>query len=194
MRVKPVTLEGRVVRLEPLTLDHLDGLCLVGLDEDLWRLTVTQVRTRDNLHRYLETALTEQAQGVSLPFATLDRATGRPIGSTRFGNIDHHHRRVEIGWTWLGRAWQRTPANTEAKLLMLQHAFEELGCIRVEFKTDVLNERSRRALLRIGAKEEGILRQHLVTESGRLRDSVYFSILDREWPAVRAALEARLKR
>lgn len=194
MKVETVSLEGRVVRLEPLSLDHLDGLCLVGLDEDLWRLTVSQVHTRDDLQRYIQTALTERAHGVSLPFATLERATGQPIGSTRFGNIDRQHRRVEIGWTWLGRTWQRTPANTEAKFLMLQYAFEELGCIRVEFKTDVLNERSRRALLRIGAQQEGILRQHMITEGDRLRDTVYFSILDREWPTVRAGLEAKLAR
>ncbi|HEY0605036.1 MAG TPA: GNAT family protein [Herpetosiphonaceae bacterium] len=191
--VQPVTLEGRFVRLEPLTLDHLDQLCEVALDEDLWRWTTTQVRTRDELREYIEAALQSQQQGTALPFATIERAGGRAIGSTRYGNIEMRDRRVEIGWTWVGRHWQRTAVNTEAKYLMLRHAFETLGCIRVELKTDALNERSRRAILRIGAREEGILRQHMITASGRLRDTVYFSVLDREWPQVKAALEARLQ-
>lgn len=116
------------------------------------------------------------------------------IGSTRFGNISARDRRVEIGWTWLGRAWQRTPANTEAKLLMLRHAFEAMGCIRVELKTDALNQRSREAILRLGAREEGTLRRHAITDAGRVRDTVYFSILADEWPAVCAALAAKLAR
>ncbi|HEY0737905.1 MAG TPA: GNAT family protein [Herpetosiphonaceae bacterium] len=191
--VQPVTLEGQVVRLEPLTLAHLDQLCEVALDEDLWRWTTTQVRTRDELREYIEAALQSQQQGTALPFATIERASGRAIGSTRYGNIEMRDRRVEIGWTWVGRPWQRTAVNTEAKYLMLRHAFETLGCIRVELKTDALNERSRRAILRIGAREEGILRQHMITASGRLRDTVYFSVLDREWPEVKAALEARIQ-
>ena len=191
--LQPVALEGRVVRLEPLTLDHLDQLCEVALDEDLWRWTTTQVRTRDELRQYIEAALQSQQQGTALPFATIEKATGRAIGSTRYGNIEMRDRRVEIGWTWVGRPWQRTAVNTEAKYLMLRYAFETLGCIRVELKTDALNERSRRAIARIGAKEEGLLRQHMITASGRLRDTVYFSVLDREWPEVKAALEARLE-
>lgn len=192
--VQPVTLEGQVVRLEPLTLDHLDQLCEVALDEDLWRWTTNQVRTRDELREYIEAALQSRQQGTALPFATIERASGRAIGSTRYGNIEMRDRRVEIGWTWVGRPWQRTAVNTEAKYLMLRHAFETLGCIRVELKTDALNERSRRAIQRIGAREEGVLRQHMITASGRLRDTVYFSVLDREWPEVKAALEARLQR
>ncbi|MBV9790581.1 MAG: GNAT family N-acetyltransferase [Chloroflexi bacterium] len=192
--LQPVTLEGQVVRLEPLTLDHLDQLCEVALDEDLWRWTTTQVRTRDELRQYIEAALHSQQQGTALPFATIERASGRAIGSTRYGNVELRDRRVEIGWTWVGQPWQRTAVNTEAKYLMLRYAFETLGCIRVELKTDALNERSRRAIARIGAKEEGLLRQHMVTASGRLRDTVYFSVLDREWPEVKAALEAKLDR
>lgn len=192
--LQPVTLEGRVVRLEPLTLEHLDQLCEVALDEDLWRWTTTQVRTRDELRQYIEAALHSQQQGTALPFATIDRASGRAIGSTRYGNVELRDRRVEIGWTWVGRPWQRTAVNTEAKYLMLRYAFETLGCIRVELKTDALNERSRRAIARIGAKEEGLLRQHMITASGRLRDTVYFSVIDREWPEVKATLEARLER
>ena len=192
MDIKPVTLEGRFVRLEPLSSDHLDGLCDVGLDEDIWRYTLTHVRSREDLLGYLDAALTLQREGSALPFATVDRASGKVAGSTRFGSIDRTHRRLEIGWTWLGSGFQRTALNTEAKYLMLKHAFEELGAIRVELKTDSLNKRSRAALLRIGAKEEGTFRNHMITPSGRLRHSVYFSVIDGEWPAVKAGLEAKL--
>jgi RimJ/RimL family protein N-acetyltransferase len=141
---------------------------------------------------FIESALDEQERGVSLPFAILEKNTGRAIGSTRYGNIDRAHHRVEIGWTWVARAWQRTAMNTEAKYLLLKHAFETLGCMRVELKTDSLNERSRTAILRIGAREEGIFRNHMITSSGRIRHTVYFSIIDSEWPAVRVRLESML--
>jgi N-acetyltransferase len=190
--VQPVTLEGAHVRLEPLTLSHLDALCAVGLDEELWRWTTAQVRSRDEMRQYIEAALEAQRQGSALPFATVERASGRVVGSTRYGNIELRDRRLEIGWTWIGRPWQRTAVNTEAKYLMLRHAFETLGCIRVELKTDALNERSRRAILRIGAREEGVLRKHMITASGRVRDTVYFSVIDSEWPQVKAALEEKL--
>src|SRR5439155_16302636 len=153
MDIEPVTLAGRHVRLEPLSLAHLDALCAVGLDEELWRWTTAGVRTRDDMQRYIETALEWREAGTALPFATMLQPDGTVIGSSRFANIDRPNRRLEIGWTWIGRPWQRTPANTEAKYLMLRHAFEVLGCIRVEFKTDVLNTTSRNALLRIGARE-----------------------------------------
>ncbi|HEV8338664.1 MAG TPA: GNAT family protein [bacterium] len=194
MRLEPVTLEGRHVRLEPLSLEHHDALCRVGLDEDLWRLSPILVESAEEMRRYIETALQAQADGTALPFAIVERGSGTAIGSTRYGNIDRAHRRVEIGWTWIARPWQRTAVNTECKYLLLRHAFETLGCIRVEFKTDVLNARSRQALLRIGAKEEGILRSHMVTATGRIRDSVYFSIVDREWPMVKARLEEMVQR
>jgi len=193
MLVAAVTLEGQHVRLEPLSTKHLEGLAAIGLDEDLWRWIPTPVRTRKEMAAYIETALEEQARGVSLPFAQVERGTGRVIGSTRYGNIERAHRRVEIGWTWVARDWQRTPVNTEAKYLLLKHAFETLGCIRVELKTDSLNERSRAAILRIGAREEGIFRNHMITASGRFRHSVYFSIIDAEWPQVKARLEGKLK-
>jgi RimJ/RimL family protein N-acetyltransferase len=193
-RVEPVTLTGTVVRLEPLGLEHLDGLAEVGLDPVLWRWIPFPVRTRDDLKRYIEAALADREAGRAMPFATIEKATDRPIGSSRYGNIDLTNKRVEIGWTWVAPAWQRSAVNTEAKLLMLEHAFERLGCIRVEFKTDALNEQSRNALLGIGARQEGILRQHMVTETPRLRDSVYFSILDSEWPAVKDRLRVRLTR
>ena len=192
MIVAPVVLEGRHVRLEPLRESHLEGLAAVGLDEDLWRWIPTPVRTVEEMASYIATALREQAQGVSLPFALVERQTGRPIGSTRYGNIDRTNHRVEIGWTWVAREWQRTVINTEAKYLLLKHAFETLRCIRVELKTDSLNERSRAAILRIGAREEGIFRNHMITASGRIRHTVYFSIVDSEWPAVKTRLEAKL--
>ena len=192
--LEPVTLAGRHVRLEPLSPEHLPALCEVGLDPELWRWTLSVIRTPEEMRDYVETALRERDAGRALPFATVDAASGRAVGSTRFGNPSAADGRVEIGWTWLGRAWQRTPANTEAKYLMLRHAFETLGCVRVEFKTDALNERSRAAILRLGAVEEGVLRRHMRSQGGRMRDSVYFSILDDEWPAVRAELEAKLAR
>ncbi len=193
MVVEPVTLEGAHVRLEPLTLGHLAALCEVGLDPELWRWTTAEVQTEADLRRYVEAALRERDEGRGLPFATLDKASNRAVGSTRFGSIDRTHRRVEIGWTWIGRSWQRTAINTEAKYLMLRHAFEIWGCQRVEFKTHALNQRSRDAILRIGATEEGTLRKHMISERGVPRDTVYFSILDDEWPAVKARLEGMMR-
>ncbi len=192
MRLDPVVLEGRQVRLEPLTLDHLDALSEVALDPDLWRWTSERAGSIDELRAYVERALAAQQSGSALPFATIARSIGTPVGSTRFANVDLGNGRLEIGWTWLGREWQRTALNTEAKYLMMKHAFETLGVRRVEFKTDVRNERSRAAIRRIGAKEEGTLRKHLVTASGRVRDTVYYSVIDDEWPAVQIRLEERL--
>jgi RimJ/RimL family protein N-acetyltransferase len=192
--IEPVTLEGRVVRLEPLALNHLDALAEVGLEPELWRWIPFPIRTKDGLRGYVEEALRDRAAGRAMPFATVLQQTGQPIGSTRFGNVDLVNRRVEIGWTWVAQPWQRSAVNTEAKLLMLEHAFERLGCNRVEFKTDSLNEQSRSALRGIGAVEEGILRNHMVTETDRLRHSVYYSVIRSEWPAVEAHLRERLSR
>src|SRR5580693_3770029 len=192
MNVVPVTLEGRHVRLEPLSQAHHAGLSAVGLDEQLWRWIPTPVGTPEEMSAYIATALDEQTRGVSLPFALVEKSSGRATGCTRYGNIDRTHHRVEIGWTWVAPEWQRTSVNTEAKYLLLRHAFETLGCIRVELKTDSLNEKSRAAILRIGAREEGIFRNHMITASGRIRHTVYFSIVDSEWPAVKARLESRL--
>ncbi len=194
MLIDPVTLEGSYVRLEPLSLSHLQDLCEVGLDDELWRLTMTQIGSEDDMRRYIETALDWQRAGTALPFATVLRASGRAVGSTRFANIDRSNCRTEIGWTWVGCPYQRTAINTEAKLLMLEHAFERMHCIRVEFKTDSLNERSRQAILRLGAQKEGLLRNHMITPTGRVRHSVYYSIVESEWPAVRAMLRERLAR
>lgn len=191
MKVDPVVLEGIHIRLEPLSRKHHTGLCEVGLEEQLWRWIPTPVRTPDDMAAYIELALKEQANGVSLPFAQIEKA-GRVIGSTRYMNIDRVHHRLEIGSTWIGREWQRTPVNTEAKYLLLRHAFETLGCMRVELKTDSLNDKSRAAILRIGAKEEGIFRNHMITSTGRIRHTVYFSVIDSEWPEVKSRLERKL--
>jgi N-acetyltransferase len=192
VEIQPINLLGDVVKLEPLALEHYDALCHVGLDDELWQWTTTQIHSAGEMKRYIESALEAQAVGTALPFAIVERKGMTVVGSTRYGNIDLTHRRVEIGWTWIARAWQRTGINTEAKYLMLRHAFEHLGCLRVEFKTDVLNNRSRAALLRLGAKEEGVLRRHMVTSSGRIRDTVYYSIVDTEWAEVKARLQALL--
>ncbi|HEU4573166.1 MAG TPA: GNAT family protein [Candidatus Limnocylindrales bacterium] len=191
---RPVVLEGRIVRLEPLALEHLDRLAEVGLDPAVWRWVTVDVRTREALERWVREALAEQEAGVSLPFATIERASGRAVGSTRYLNIDRRNRHVEIGWTWVAPAWQRSGVNREAKLLMLRHAFETLGCLRVEFKTDSLNDASRAALLGIGATFEGIFRNHVISQGGRLRHSAWYSVTDREWPSVRDRLEASLAR
>ena len=192
--LSPVTLEGRHVRLVPLGRAHVERLAPVAGDRELWRLTREDASTPEALAAYIDRALEAQAEGSALPFAILEQGSGRAIGSTRFGNYAAVDRRVEIGWTWVGRPWQRTAANTEAKLLLLTHAFETLGLRRVELKTDVLNERSRNAILRLGATQEGIFREHMVTMSGRVRDSVWFSILAREWDPVKARLTAALAR
>jgi N-acetyltransferase len=192
IRVEPVVLEGEHVRLEPLALVHLDGLCEIGIVEELWRWIPTQVTAPEQMKAYIELALTERANGVSMPFAQIERAGGRVIGSTRYMNIEKNHRRLEIGSTWIAPAWQRSAINTEAKYLLLRHAFEDLGCMRVELKTDSLNEKSRAAILRIGAKQEGIFRNHMITSSGRVRHTVYFSVIDSEWPGVKAELERRM--
>ena len=184
----PLALEGPRIRLEPLTPGHLQGLCAVGLDPDLWQFTTIRVATAEDMRRYVDTALQWQRDGTAVPFATIDRASGAIIGSTRFANIDRAHRRAEIGWTWLGRQWHRTHANTEAKYLMLSHAFEAWNLLRVELKTSAANLRSRAAILRLGAVEEGTLRRHMINPDGSSRDTVYFSIIAEEWPEVKSRL------
>jgi RimJ/RimL family protein N-acetyltransferase len=190
--LEPVTLERSFVRLEPMMMAHHAGLTAIGLDPDIWRLTVANVRTPEEMRGYMLDALRLQGEGSSLPFVTIERSSDQIVGSTRFGNYDPLNRRIEIGWTWVAKAWRRTATNTEAKYLMLKHAFEILGCVRVELKTDVLNLTSRNAMLRIGAKEEGILRKHTLMWTGRYRDTVFYSILDEEWPHVKAHLETLL--
>jgi RimJ/RimL family protein N-acetyltransferase len=192
MVVEPQVLEGTHVRLEPLSIGHVDALTAVGLDPDIWRWTVARNHTPEDMRRYVETALAEQRAGQSLPFAIVERGSGRVVGSTRFAAIEPAHRRVEIGWTWIAPPWQRTAVNTEAKFLMLRHAFETWRCVRVEFKVNPKNERSRRAVLRIGATEEGTLRKQQLNADGTTRDWVYFSIIDDEWPSVKRRLQGMM--
>ena len=189
MDLTPVILEGRSVRLEPLTIDHLDALLAAGADTEIWRYMPSDCSRRQGMQEYIETAIAWQRAGTAMPFATIDRSSGVAIGSTRFGNIVPEHKRVEIGWTWISPPFQRTAINTEAKYLMLQFAFEKLGCNRVELKTHGQNMRSRNAILRIGAKEEGTFRSHMVNPDGTLRDTVYFSVIAPEWLGVKKRLE-----
>ena len=190
-------LEGTSVRLEPMRAFHLEALCAVGLDPEVMRLMPHPVSTREQMADYVNAAIAARAAKTAIPFVTVLRSAGAEesvVGSTRFMNIDAANRHLEIGSTWIGTAWQRTVVNTEAKYLMLRHAFEVLGCLRVEFKTDSLNARSRQALLRIGAREEGTFRSHVITSEGRIRHSVWFSIVVDDWPGVRRHLEGLLSR
>lgn len=193
MQLVPLTLAGKYVRLEPLTLDHTSALAQVGLVPALWRLQPAPIETEEDMRRYVQAALDDQARGLSLPFAMLEPATGQVMGSTRYMDIALAHRRLEIGATWLAPAFQRSGANTEAKLLLLTQAFEVLKMQKVVLKTEVLNTPSREAIARIGAVQEGVFRKHLIAASGRARDMVYFAILDTEWPDVKARLAARMR-
>ncbi|HVQ57028.1 MAG TPA: GNAT family protein [Pyrinomonadaceae bacterium] len=192
MIIEPITLTGELVRLEPMTMSHLDHLAAIATETSIWKYAPEKVDDREKMGRYIDQALKEQVSGKSLPFITKLSETGEIVGSTRFGNIDPSYLKAEIGWTWIAPKWQRSFVNTEAKFLMLAHAFEVWKCIRVEFKTDATNLRSRNAILRLGAVEEGTLRQHMITETGRFRDSVYFSILDKEWTSVKERLQDKL--
>ena len=192
MEISPVILEGQHVRLEPLSSAHEESLITAAGDGELWNSTVTIVPSRTTVGAYINTALNAQAEGHALPFVITQKPAGKIVGSTRYFHIERDHRRLEIGYTWLSSSAQRTKVNTEAKLLLLTHAFERLGCIRVEFVTDILNQQSRTAILRLGAKQEGVLRNHMIMPSGRYRDSVCFSIIEAEWPAVKAGLQVKL--
>ena len=194
MNVKPVTLEGRRVRLAPMSAEHFDAIVSAGSDDTLWKWTGTRADTPESMRIYVDAALADAKAGTALPFVTIDKSSGEVIGSTRFGNIDRANKRMEIGWTWINPRFQRTHVNSEAKYLMLKHAFETLGCVRVELKTDVLNTKSRAAMLRMGAKEDGVLRKHMLTYSGRWRDTIYYSVLDTEWPEVRQRLQGFVDR
>jgi N-acetyltransferase len=189
-------LDGKHVRLEPLQPEHAPLLWEIAKDhlDELFRWIPYRLESFDDFREFNRHVLEEQRRGLSVPFATFEPKSGQIAGTTRFMNIDLPNRKVEIGSTWIAPRWQRTALNTEAKYLMLQHAFESWKCLRVELKTDALNHRSRAAILRLGAKEEGTLRKHMLTWNGRQRDSVYFSVLDTEWPDVRVQLKAKLGR
>ena len=192
--ISPLTLECRHVRLEPLRAEDAAALWEIAKNDlgELFQWIPYQLTSLSDFEQFNRQVLEEQQRGLTIPFATLERASGQIVGTTRYMNMDLANRKVEIGSTWIAPPWQRTAINTEAKYLMLRHAFEVWDCLRVELKTDAMNQRSRKAILRLGAKEEGILRKHMLTWNGRQRDSVYFSILDTEWPEVKSNLEKML--
>lgn len=194
MEVKPVTLNGRHVRLEPLSEAHVTGLAAIGIDDEIWQyMPYGQMRDASDIRHWVQGILQLAAQGTDLPFAVIHRASGRVAGATRFMEIRPSHRGLEIGGTWYGAEFRRTAVNTESKYLLLGHAFEQLKCIRVQLKTDSRNLPSQRAIERLGAVKEGTLRNHMILPGGTLRNSVYYSILDSEWPAVKRLLESLLE-
>jgi RimJ/RimL family protein N-acetyltransferase len=193
MKIEPITLQGEDIRLEPLAESHVPGLAQVGRDRIIWRyLPYGELTDEDKMLAHIGLLLARAQRGIDLPFAVIHELTGKPIGCTRFMDIVPEHRKLEIGGTWYGLAYQRTRANTESKFLLLQHAFEVYQCVRVQFKTSLKNERSQKALERIGAVREGVLRNHMIMPDGEIRDSVFYSILPREWPAVKVNLENKL--
>lgn len=192
MNVEPLTLTGQYVRLEPLAESHVPDLAVAGADETIWRwMPYGQVTTEEKMRAWVREILSRQARGTDLVFAVIHLASGRAVGSTRYMDIQPQNNALEIGGTWYAPTHQRTAANTECKLLLLTHAFEKLGAARVQIKTDLRNERSQRAIERLGAVREGVLREHMVMPDGYRRSSVYYSVLAREWPAVKARLEEK---
>lgn len=188
------TLTGPTVELRPLQREHRAALLQAAADGQLWNLKVTQVPGPDTVDNYINVALAGQEAGTVMAFVIVRRDTGAVVGSTRFWKIDRVNRKLEIGHTWLGESVQKSGVNTEAKLLLLTHAFDVMGCVRVQFTTDELNQKSRAAILRLGAVQEGIVRHERIMPDGRKRNSVRFSIIDLEWPPIKAALQARLAR
>jgi RimJ/RimL family protein N-acetyltransferase len=194
MDVKPVVLIGKFVRLEPLTVNHTEGLTAVGMDDTIWKyMPYGLMRSRDDIRHWVNTILERTAEGTDLPFVVIHLASGRVAGTTRFMEIRPVHHGLEIGGTWYGAEFRRTQVNTECKYLLLRQAFEELNCIRVQLKTDSRNERSQRAIERIGAVREGMLRNHMILPDGQVRHSIYYSILNSEWPHVKIRLEEMLE-
>lgn len=187
-----MTLDGQTIQLRPLERSDAEALVAAAADGELWHLPFTVVPSADTVQAYIATALKGRDAGTVIPFTVVHKASRQVIGSTRFWKVDREHRKLEIGSTWYGASWQRTRVNTEAKYLMLAHAFEVLHCVRVQLTTDVLNERSQRAIERLGAVREGVIRHERIMPDGRKRNSVRYSIIDDEWPQVRSALLARL--
>ena len=193
MDVKPVVLTGQFVRLEPLTEDHTAGLAAVGMDESIWEyMPYGAMNNEDDIRRWVRTILDRRAEGTDLPFVVIHKASGRVAGTTRYMEIRPVHNGLEIGGTWYGAEFRRTQVNTECKFLLLRQAFEELGCIRVQLKTDSRNERSQRAIERLGAMKEGMFRNHMILPDGYIRHSIYYSIINSEWPEVKSRLEQML--
>jgi RimJ/RimL family protein N-acetyltransferase len=193
MEVSPVTLTGQFARLEPLSEEHVGGLAAIGLEDSIWKyMPYGYMHSEEDIRRWVRDILALSVEGTDVPFAVIDLQTGCVAGATRFMEIRPAHRGLEIGGTWYGAAYRRTRLNTECKYLLLEHAFERLKCMRVQLKTDSRNERSQRAIERIGGVREGILRKHLILPDGHIRDSVYYSILDSEWPGVKNRLRKLL--
>jgi RimJ/RimL family protein N-acetyltransferase len=195
MEVKPVVLTGKHVHLEPMTEEHVPGLAEIGAGQTFWDFMVYgNIKTVDDMRNWVLDLLARAEKGTDLPFVAIHLASGRVAGATRYLNIMPNDRGLEIGGTWYGPEFQRTPVNTECKYLLLRHAFETLGCIRVQLKTDSRNARSQRAIERLGAVKEGVLRNHMILPDGHIRHSVFYSILDTEWPEVKKRLEEMMKR
>jgi RimJ/RimL family protein N-acetyltransferase len=194
IRLQPVTLEGRGIRLEPLAPGHATGLAAAAADGELWRLWYTSVPAPEETAKYIEDALAGQAAGNMLPWAVRDATTGAVLGSTRYHDVLAAADRVEIGYTWYGKSWQRSRVNTTCKLLLFTHAFEAVGCRVVGLRTDNFNFRSQRAIEALGAKKDGVIRHHGLRRDGTVRDTVIYSILASEWPDVKRHLELRLAR
>lgn len=193
MDIQPVTLTGKVIRLEPLSLEHVPNLTIAGQDENIWRyMLYGNIQSEAQMRLWVEDMLARQQTGTDLPFAVIHLASGKAIGATRYLEIHHQDRGLEIGGTWYAAEFQRTAVNTESKFLLLCHAFETLGCVRVQFKTDLRNEKSQRAIERLGAVREGVLRNQKITPEGYVRDSVYYSIIDREWPEIKKRLSEKM--
>jgi len=192
--MEPITLTGRFVTLQPLAQAHLTGLQDAASDGELWNLFFTSVPRPEHMQNWLDTALSLQQKNDALPFVIVENFSGKVVGATRYCNIDAPSRRLEIGYTWYAKRVQRTAINTEAKLLLLRHAFEQLKCIAVEFRTDWLNKTSQRAIERLGAKQDGLLRNHKLMPDGRIRDTVVYSILNTEWFGVEQNLNYKLER
>ena len=193
--ISPVILNGKYVRLEPMTEDHIPGLAEIGVGQTFWDFMLYgRMDSVEDMRNWVRDILSRAQNGTDLPFVAIHLASGKVAGATRYLNIMPKDRGLEIGGTWYGTEYQRTPVNTECKYLLLTHAFERLGCIRVQLKTDLRTVRSQRAIERIGAKREGILRNHMILPSGQFRDSVFYSILDSEWPEVKKRLEELIVR
>ena len=194
MDILPMSLIGKLIRLEPMIEAHVSALARVALDPNIWRYMIYgEMRTEDDLHAWVREILRRQEQGTDLPFTVYHQESGQPIGTTRYMEIHREHRNLEIGGTWYGVDYQGSGVNVEAKYLLLRHAFEEWRCIRVQIKTDLRNTRSQRAIERLGAVKEGVLRNHMLRPDGTVRDTVYYSILDREWPEVKERLERMMQ-
>ncbi len=189
-----ITLTGTTVELLPLQPEHKSALLEAAADGELWNLKVTNVPGPDTVDNYIDTAIAGREAGSVIPFTIVRQDTGQVVGSTRFWKVDRVNRKLEIGHTWLAQSTQKSAINTEAKLLLLTYAFEVLDCVRVQFTTDELNQKSRAAILRLGAVQEGIVRHERIMPDGRKRNSVRFSIIDAEWPQVKVNLQAKLQR